>query len=260
MNEKSSHVWILLSNSSPRPPLNMPLPHESLTITGGCNCGAVRYRITIPSFEHRPIHFVHGPEEASDPATPRLPLVCICHCNDCRAATGSILPAWCLTPQEMFSLSLLPRKDQHDSIDAMQSLRLAPHDASGDSQRPPYVPGHGILSGGGESSAAAGTWLRVFCSTNSKVEGWDVDKRIYRSFCGRCGTNIAYLVYPMPFKFRDMVDVVLGTVDRGIIQEEWMRPERQLWHDYGVPWIKDMVDDLDGPIHPSFSTAEFLRK
>lgn len=139
----------------------------------------------------------------------------------------------------------------------MQSLRLAPHDATGDSQRPPYVPAHGILSG---VESTSGTWLRVFCSTNKKVDGWDVDKHIYRSFCGRCGTNIAYLIYPMPFKFRDMIDVVVGTVDRADMEQPWMQPERQLWHNYGVPWIKDVVKDMDGPIHPSFSTAEFIRR
>ncbi|KAL7954528.1 hypothetical protein V8C34DRAFT_294143 [Trichoderma compactum] len=49
----------------------MPLPHEPITIHGGCNCGAVRYRINVPSFEQRPLHFVHAPEEASDPTPPR---------------------------------------------------------------------------------------------------------------------------------------------------------------------------------------------
>ncbi|OPB45323.1 hypothetical protein A0O28_0075330 [Trichoderma guizhouense] len=233
----------------------MPLPHEPIAIHGGCNCGAVRYRINVPSFEQRPLHFVHAPEEASDPTTPRLPLICICHCPDCRSATGSILPTWCLTPQEMFSISCLPKKEVDET--AMQSLRLAPHDVTGDSKRPPYMPAHGILSG---VESTSGTWLRVFCSTNEKVQGWDVDKRIYRSFCGRCGTNIAYLINPMPFKFRDMIDVVVGTVDRADMEQPWMQPERQLWHNYGVPWIKDVVKDMAGPIHPSFSTAEFIRK
>lgn len=57
-----------------------------------------------------------------------------------------------------------------------------------------------------------------------------------------------------------MIDVVVGTVDRADMEQPWMQPERQLWHNYGVPWIKDVVKDMDGPIHPSFSTAEFIRK
>ncbi|KAK5996416.1 hypothetical protein PT974_01750 [Cladobotryum mycophilum] len=232
----------------------MPLPREPIAIRGGCNCGAVRYRITIPSFEERQLYFVHAPEEASNPETPRLPLICFCHCNDCRAATGSLLPSWCLAPKEMVTISCLPSQDDDGS---MQRLRLAPHDASGDSERPSYVPAYGLVSG---TEPTTGTWLRVYRGTDESMEGWDVDKRVHRSFCGRCGTNLFYVICPMPNKFTNMVDVYFGTVDREDLEKPWAQPERQVWHNYGISWIKDAVKDLDGPKHPSFSTKEFVQE
>jgi len=61
-----------------------------------------------------------------------------------------------------------------------------------------------------------------------------------RSFCGRCGTSVSYAALPMPEGWPDMLDIVMGTVDRGDLEGEALRPERMLWWDYGVGWIKDL--------------------
>src|SRR5512142_470016 len=90
----------------------MPLSEASFTLNGGCNCGAVRYRIAVPPLADRPVHYSYPAAAASDPATPRLPVSVTDHCNSCRSATASILPAWLLVPRAMVTISCLPRTRQ----------------------------------------------------------------------------------------------------------------------------------------------------
>ncbi|MCJ1251962.1 hypothetical protein MMC30_009200 [Trapelia coarctata] len=79
----------------------MPLPPHPLTLHGGCSCLAIRYRISIPPLAQRPPH----------PSNPSLhyPLLLIDHCNDCRLATGALLPFWISTPAAYVSARLLQR-------------------------------------------------------------------------------------------------------------------------------------------------------
>jgi hypothetical protein len=72
-----------------------------------------------------------------------------------------------------------------------------------------------------------------------------------RSFCSRCGTSLTYAVVPMPEGWPDMLDIVLGTVDREDL-EKGLAPEREMWHDRGIPWIQDFARNGSGgiPRHP----------
>lgn len=58
----------------------------------------------------------------------------------------------------------------------------------------------------------------------------------------------------------DMLDIVMGTVDREDLDSEALRPERQLWWDYGVDWIKDMsvkgISDI--PKHGNYKVNEVV--
>lgn len=51
-------------------------------LEGGCHCGAVRYRV-----EGEPIYHA------------------ICHCSDCRRATGAPLVSWALFPNARFQVT-----------------------------------------------------------------------------------------------------------------------------------------------------------
>ncbi len=240
----------------------MPLPSDPLVLRGGCNCGAIRYRVSVPEFASRPIHFGFPPEAADDPSTPRLPLICTDHCNDCRTATSSILPSWILTPADMYAISCLPRPPREAGENdgtgpfEMPMLPLAPRKPAADSERPPYVPAHDLLRG---AQGTRGTWLQLYVSRD-RFSGTGKPMRTVRSFCGRCGTNLTYLADPMPYGFPDMIDVILGTVDRADLEKEWMQPERQLWWNNGIPWVKEMVGGMSGQKHPIYSPAEIVEE
>jgi hypothetical protein len=64
----------------------------------------------------------------------------------------------------------------------------------------------------------------------------------------------------MPEGWPDMLDIVLGTADREDLDSKALQPERQLWWDYGIGWIKDMtVQGFSSlPKHPDYRVNEIV--
>ena len=75
--------------------VKMPLPAHAFGTHGGCHCHAIRYRIEIPPMSERPAsHYCSETvRKSGGQQSLTLPMVVIDHCNDCRRATGSILPS-----------------------------------------------------------------------------------------------------------------------------------------------------------------------
>ena len=77
-----------------------------------------------------------------------------------------------------------------------------------------------------------------------------------RWFCGRCGTMVAYSidpgVIPAEWGWPPMLDIWLGTVDRGDLEKDYMKPERMLWCEKGIPWVREFARNGAGgiPEHP----------
>ena len=75
-----------------------------------------------------------------------------------------------------------------------------------------------------------------------------------RWFCDRCGTTFAYSIDPtiLPSEWPTMLDIWLGTVDREDLEKDYMKPERMMWCDKGVPWIRRLARSGAGgiPEHP----------
>nr|POE65670.1 hypothetical protein CFP56_58776 [Quercus suber] len=206
----------------------MPLPNKAGLVEGGCNCGAVRYKVQIPAKDERPIYPLGG----ADQKPPiHMPFVVTDHCNDCRRATGSLLPFWLLCPMHMVSISLV----QKSSVS--KSGRLDPSIISQD----PWRPALDVFLADGP---AEDTFLAFFASSPNRRRG----------FCCRCGTMITYCANPTPdWVDFPMVDFALGTVDRHILDENFMRPECQLHCDKGIGWVRRIA--LGGLKVPSFPTA-----
>ncbi|MCJ1408890.1 hypothetical protein MMC19_002967 [Ptychographa xylographoides] len=204
----------------------MPLPTSSLLLHGGCNCRAIRYKISVPALADRPLH------PCSDGKVP-LPMLVIDHCNDCRRATGALLPLWICTPIAFVAVSCIAR-----------SSSSLPGTADNDADRE-WSPAEKVF---GPDAPGGDNYL----STYESSEG------VTRTFCARCGTNLTYLRHPLPKEWPMMLDMLLGTVDRDDLDTEAAIPERHLWWNWGVGWIKRLVSDGDNglPKHPSYRPDE----
>ena len=210
----------------------MPLPDHPFTIYGGCNCRAVRYKIDVPQLSSRPLH----PFSPADNQV-RLPMVTTDHCNDCRIATGSILPTWICVPAEMISVSARPAPPFDPA-----SPKIKSNDG-------PWQPAMTVLQADG--SGAQGTTLRFFGSSPKRT----------RTFCGHCGTNLTYAIFPMVEGFPDIFDTILATVDREDLENGWLAPDRHCWWSKGVPWVQSLVEGrLRVPKHLTFKVNEIAEE
>lgn len=90
------------------------------------------------------------------------------------------------------------------------------------------------------------TYLSIYKSSPNRT----------RWFCSHCGTPVAYSVdpgvIPVEWGWPTMLDIWLGTVDREDLEKEYIHPERMLWCEKGVPWIRRLATDGAGgiPEHP----------
>lgn len=187
----------------------MPLPRTEFMIRGGCNCQAIRYTVNVPEFASRPQnpYRTHGTSLDEDL---RIPMVAIDHCNDCRRATGAILPMCLVTEISTVSTTCVRRNDP-DKTEDLEAEELFNFETVG--RRDVFL---------------------TFYKSSEKRARW---------FCGRCGTNLAYTVDPsgVPSErgWPKMLDLWLGTVDREDLDDgDKMAPERQLWCDMEVGWIR----------------------
>ena len=171
----------------------MPLPDSPLTIHGGCNCRAIRYEINIPALSNRPFH------PYSDDSV-RLPFIVVCHCNDCRRASGSLRLAAICNPTEFVRISLLPRSSH---LPSLQQTRVEPQ--NDDSERP-WVPARDMFK---PSSV-------LIAPSDSFLASYKPSEGITRTFCARCGTNVTYSRHPMPDGWPEMLDILMGPLTERI--------------------------------------------
>lgn len=217
----------------------MPLPAHALSVHGGCNCGAIRYKIKIPSLHERPLH--PSSEGSDNEKEVRLPMIALDHCNDCRRATGAVLPLWICSPTAFVTSSLVLRSKSFLEPDASKRKHGA------EETRGPWLPAEEVFQPGPISSDS---FLTFYESSEGRR----------RSFCGRCGTNLAYSMFPVLEGWPEMLDVVLGTVDTQDLDGEMLAPERQLWWDCGIDWIRRLASEGAGaiPKHPIYKINEFV--
>ena len=207
----------------------MPLSDQPFVIQGGCNCKAIRYKISVPPLLQRQVYPAGGFNV--DPAM-RMPVVCTDQCNDCRSATGAIIPHWLLSSMDTVSISCA----DPTSIAADGKLGDAP-------DRGPWRP-------------ATEVFLSPDPDTKSCLSFFASSANRRRSFCRRCGTMLSYNIFPIPDTYPSdwplMLDILLGTVDREYLDSGALKPQRHMWWSKGVDWIKDFTraGASDLPIHP----------
>ena len=194
----------------------MPLPPDPLTIRGGCNCRAIRYRIDIPPASQRPLH------PWSDKPV-HLPNIVICHCNDCRRATANLALAGLCTPTDMVSVSLLPRSS---TLPPLSSVRVELPD---DNAARDWVPASTVFA---PSIAPPDSFLTIYKSSEA----------VSRTFCARCGTPLTFSRYPMREPWPEMLDILLGTVDRRDLENSYMAPDRHIRWNTGIEWVRRLFN------------------
>ncbi|ORY58849.1 uncharacterized protein BCR38DRAFT_413166 [Pseudomassariella vexata] len=205
----------------------MPLPREPFTIHGGCNCKAIRYRISVPPHKDRVLSPYCTP--GGDIGDHRLPVTQICHCNDCRHATAQ-LPS--------FILMALT-----SSVQVSAAPTLADIEALGNEHT--WTPGTEMFDH--TNTVHKETWLGLYKSTPVRS----------RWFCKRCGVQIAYNLdagsVPEEWGWPVMVNFCLGTVDREYLEKDYMKPDHANWTALGIPWVRDLVTKGRVDEHPLFA-------
>lgn len=208
----------------------MPHPSNAFKISGGCHCEAIRYTVSVPELQARSQTPYRTPGATAEDVGGdlRLPMVAIDHCNNCRRATGALLPMALITETTWSSVTCISKSNEGQNIEL--------------------------------SAAELFDW--------ETVKEKDVHLTVYKStpqrsrwFCSRCGTNIAYTVdkgaLPVEWGWPDMLDIWLGTVDREDL-EGLGPPERMLWCENGIPWIRELARNGAGgvPEHPQWRIDE----
>lgn len=210
----------------------MPLPPEAVTLSGGCNCSAIRYRVSIPAISDRPLHPAFNTASGKEPV--RLPFVCIDHCNDCRKATAALLGVVLCSPTSYVEMSTLPQLEEGKE-------RVEKKDEERD-----WFPATEIFPPGIKSRD--NTTLSFYTSSEGRT----------RAFCSSCGTQFAYSAYPYPDPWPRMLDIWIGSVDQADLEKEWLVPERHLWYDVGIEWIRKFGSEGSGgvPKHGTYKVDE----
>ncbi len=225
----------------------MPLPDDPIAVHGGCNCGAIRYRADIPALAQRPLHPSHARMSKSDPC--RLPMIVIDHCNDCRRATGAVLPLWLCTPLAFITASFVLRSPLHSpqTQDSGTKEMQIPKKLDEQEERTPWLPASETFS----RNSKYDTYLSMYESSPLRT----------RFFCSRCGTSLAYAVVPIPEGWVDMLDLVLGSVDREDLETKALAPERHLWWDCGISWVHEASSGYGNLVkHPLWDLNEIVKE
>ncbi|KAH7416664.1 hypothetical protein BKA64DRAFT_768233 [Cadophora sp. MPI-SDFR-AT-0126] len=197
-----------------------PLPAEGLTLHGGCDCSHILYTITIPPLSSRPIAFT----DKDTGEAHHFPQSFLDHCNRCRRVSGSLIPAWLTVPQDWVTwtlTSLSPSNSVQPWTCTTRDL-VTLHDSDKRGEKSEYSVRNYISSPG-----------------------------IRRSFCGDCGTNLAFVNLERNLGGDGdgrvaTVDVVLGSLERSSLEVEGVWPGRHEYWDSGVEWIRRLVTEGDG--------------
>ncbi|KUJ07228.1 uncharacterized protein LY89DRAFT_631807 [Mollisia scopiformis] len=158
------------------------------------------------------------------------------HCNKCRRVSGALVQAWLSCPQEWLEWSV----GSTGPLPSEEKVRTWVTTSTKDVLK--SVPGA------------------------SPVANYASSPGVTRTFCGRCGTNLAYFYAGKGEpEATPMIDIVLGSLDTESLEMEGMRPDRHLYWESGINWVKELVTGGDKslalgeeklPRHPSGSRLE----
>lgn len=214
-------------------------PKDAFTLSGGCNCKAIRYKLDFLPESDRPVALPAG--KSNGQGDIRMPQSVICFCNDCRIASGNLVLFALLCPPEQTNFSLLTKSTSDN-----KRLGISATQAFADSPDSPVV---------GETSFVGDSFFGLYQSSEKAL----------RAFCSKCGTPIMYIYTPRPLPpgaTSGGVDIYLGTIDREDL-EKLSALDRMVNCKIGIDWVKRLfAKDGSGPEgtvwHEGTNMAEFF--
>lgn len=199
------------------------LPATPFTLTGGCFCSAISYKISVPELSARagvPKIFTAPALGPQNEVTERLPIITIDHCNSCRRIAGALAECWFICPQSWMQFSLLQKSS--DAISELMTARLEPETLA-------------VLKG--DEELLKSTYLSHFSSSEN----------VHRTFCGKCGTHLTFHFARGAKKgyehWPPIFDVAVGTMDKESLEMEGFGARRQGWQQDGIGWFQRLLKD-----------------
>jgi hypothetical protein len=83
------------------------------------------------------------------------------------------------------------------------------------------------------------------------ISCYSSSKGVTRTFCGHCGTHLTYRRDRTRegVEIPPLVDITVGSLDDSWLQV--IRPERHLWWDSAIGWVRDMFGQGQGVLKHS---------
>jgi hypothetical protein len=214
-------------------------PKDAFTLSGGCNCKAIRYKLEFPPESDRPVALPAS--KSNGQGDIRMPQSAICFCNDCRIANGSLVLFAIMCPPEQANFSLLSK-----SASDAKRLDIYASEAFANLSDSPVV---------GETTYLGDSYFGLYQSSEKALRG----------FCSKCGTPLLYVYTPRPLPpgaTSGGVDIYLGTIDREDL-EKLGALDRFVNCKLGIDWVKKLfVKDGSGPEgtvwHEGTNMADFI--
>jgi hypothetical protein len=212
-------------------------PKEAFALNGGCNCGAIRYKLAFPAESER--HISLPASKSNGQGDIRMPQTAVCFCNDCRRSSGNLVLFAVMSPMEQTNFSLLSKSTPLQRLD---------FPATGPFLDP-------IPSPVGETTYLVDTYLGLYQSSNKAI----------RAFCSKCGTPVMYVYTPRPLPpgaTTGGLDIYLGTVDREDL-EKLGGLDRFVNCEIAIDWVKNLFGK-DGLVnertvwHQGTDMSEFI--
>ena len=205
------------------------LPLEKFTLNGGCYCSAVRYKISIPSYQERPVRDTK--EQNENRGELRFPSISFDHCNDCRKATGTLVASWIICPQSWVKWS----------VPASNSQFPIPTGCSESTD----------TKGGERVEIASEMFVKRPTSLVGFVTAFNSSPETWRTFCTRCGTNLSFVCLTGRGGDQSTVpeiDVNFGSLDRESLERQGVRPSAHFYCKYGIDWVQKVLWEGDSSI------------
>jgi len=203
------------------------LPAQGVILNGGCYCSNVRYKIIIPSYQDRPVTTTNDKNKGRGEI--RFPSINFDHCNDCRKATGTLVPSWIICPQSWVKWSVTASEVQFS----------VPTGCSEGSD----------IKDGKRVEIASEEFVQIPTALDGLLTAFNSSPETWRTFCSKCGTNLSFVCLTKRGADKvPQIDINFGSLDRESLEKPGVRPNAHFYCRYGIDWVQKVLWEGDSTI------------